>query len=204
MNEPAESLDPRVLRTRRLLRQALVELVAEQDFESITVQDITDRATLNRATLYLHYQDKYDLLEDVFHEMIAGLVPLPPPQITDQDRFNAIKQVQRIIAHIAEHDAFYLALLGQRGVPAFISQVRAYIEDVISAWVSALQPDISQQPVRSDVVLSFYSSACLGVIVWWLENDMPYPSDLLTNQIVLCMMGIGPALGLRELKAMPD
>ena len=44
----------------------------------------------------------------------------------------------------------------------------------------------------------------LGVIVWWLENDMPYPSDLLTNQIVLCMMGIGPSLGLRELKAMPD
>lgn len=204
MSESAESTDPRVVRTRRLLRQALVELVSEQDFESITVQDITDRATLNRATLYLHYQDKYDLLEDVFHEMIAGLAPLPPPQLTDQDRFNAIQQVKSIIAHIAEHDAFYRALLGQRGVPAFISEVRAYIEEVISAWTSALQPDISQQPVRSDVVLSFYASACLGVIVWWLENDMPHPPDLLTDQIVRCMMGLAPALGLRELKALPD
>ena len=204
MNEPAESTDPRVLRTRRLLRQALVELVAEQDFESITVQDITDRATLNRATLYLHYQDKYDLLEDVFHQMIAGLIPLPPPQITDQDRFNAIQQVKGIVAHIAEHDAFYRAMLGQRGVPAFISEMRTYIEEVISAWVSALQPDSSQQTVHTDVVLSFYASACLGVIVWWLENDMPYPPDRLTEQIIRCMFGLAPALGLHELKWMSD
>ena len=204
MSQSAESTDPRVLRTRRLLRQALVELVSEQDFESITVQDITDRATLNRATLYLHYQDKYDLLEDVFHKMIAGLVPLPPPQLTEQDRFNAIEQVTGIIAHFAEHDAFYRALLGQRGVPAFISEVRAYIEGVISAWITALQPDVNQQLVHTDVVLSFYASACLGVIVWWLENDTPYPPDMLTKQIIRCIMGLAPALGLRELRFMPD
>lgn len=58
------SKDPRILRTRQLLREALVALLEEKDFEVITVQDIADRATVNRATVYAHYQDKYDLLAD--------------------------------------------------------------------------------------------------------------------------------------------
>lgn len=57
-------LDPRIVRTRQLLREALVALLREKDFEVITVQDIADRATVNRATVYAHYQDKYDLLAD--------------------------------------------------------------------------------------------------------------------------------------------
>ncbi|TLD68687.1 TetR/AcrR family transcriptional regulator [Phragmitibacter flavus] len=58
------TLDPRIVRTRQLLREALVGLLEEKDFEVITVQDIADRATVNRATVYAHYQDKYDLLAD--------------------------------------------------------------------------------------------------------------------------------------------
>ncbi len=54
--------DRRVQRTRQLLEQALLALLEEQDYESITVQQITDRANLGRATFYLHYRDKEQLL----------------------------------------------------------------------------------------------------------------------------------------------
>src|ERR1700730_10563629 len=53
--------DPRVKRTRQLLQVALVELMAEKNFDAISVQDIAERATVNRATFYDHFADKYEL-----------------------------------------------------------------------------------------------------------------------------------------------
>jgi AcrR family transcriptional regulator len=61
----AGNLDPRIRRTRELLQQALAALLDTRDFERISVQDITDAATVNRATFYAHYPDKFALLECV-------------------------------------------------------------------------------------------------------------------------------------------
>jgi AcrR family transcriptional regulator len=58
-----EKLDPRVKRTRNLILQAFESLLAEKGFESISVQDVTDRAQINRATFYAHFPDKYALLD---------------------------------------------------------------------------------------------------------------------------------------------
>jgi AcrR family transcriptional regulator len=60
--------DPRVRRTRKLLQQALVDLLAEKSFHSISVQDVVDRATVNRATFYAHFPDKYSLMDYVVGE----------------------------------------------------------------------------------------------------------------------------------------
>ncbi len=61
-HEPVH-LDPRVKRTRQLLAQAFIELVKEKGFQAISVQDIAERAGVNRATFYAHFQDKYALLD---------------------------------------------------------------------------------------------------------------------------------------------
>ena len=58
-----EKLDPRVKRTRRLILQAFGELLAEKSFDAISVQDVTERAQINRATFYKHFVDKYALLD---------------------------------------------------------------------------------------------------------------------------------------------
>ena len=58
-----EKLDPRVKRTRALILQAFEGLLAEKNFESISVQDVTDKAQINRATFYAHFEDKYKLLD---------------------------------------------------------------------------------------------------------------------------------------------
>lgn len=60
--------DPRVRRTRKLLQQALTDLLAEKSFHAINVQDVVDRATVNRATFYAHFPDKYALLDYVVGE----------------------------------------------------------------------------------------------------------------------------------------
>lgn len=58
-----EKLDPRVKRTRSLILQAFGDLLAEKGFEAVFVQDVTDKAQVNRATFYAHFEDKYKLLD---------------------------------------------------------------------------------------------------------------------------------------------
>src|SRR5262249_28548017 len=57
--------DPRVKRTRKLLQQTLLDLMQEKSVDAITVQDIAERSTLNRAPFYAHFEDKYDLLDSI-------------------------------------------------------------------------------------------------------------------------------------------
>ncbi len=66
---PDEKLDPRVKRTRGLILKSFEDLLAEKNFEAISVQDVTDKAQINRATFYAHYQDKYVLLDHSISQM---------------------------------------------------------------------------------------------------------------------------------------
>jgi AcrR family transcriptional regulator len=79
--------DPRVLRTRQLIREAFRDLLRNKGFDSITIKDIAQKATINRTTLYAHYEDKYALLEEIteqaFHEMIPEQV-LNAREFTDE------------------------------------------------------------------------------------------------------------------------
>lgn len=67
--KPDEKLDPRVKRTRSLILSSFESLLAEKGFETISVQDVTDKAEINRATFYAHFQDKYALLDTAMSQM---------------------------------------------------------------------------------------------------------------------------------------
>ncbi|MGH2605359.1 MAG: TetR/AcrR family transcriptional regulator, partial [Anaerolineales bacterium] len=83
LTQKTSRLDPRVRRTRQLLLRAVQELMAEKSFQAITVQDIAERATVNRATFYAHFTDKYALLEfsvrEMFRERRQRLLPEASP-----------------------------------------------------------------------------------------------------------------------------
>lgn len=74
MREYVNKNDPRAKKTRRYLQQAFIELLSEKDFQDITIKDITDRAELNRATFYGHFQDKYELLDETLGSMLEDTI----------------------------------------------------------------------------------------------------------------------------------
>jgi AcrR family transcriptional regulator len=74
--------DRRVQRTRQVLQQAFIDVLQEKGFAATSIHDITERANLNRGTFYLHFEDKYQLLDAVmreqFHKLIASRLPPAP------------------------------------------------------------------------------------------------------------------------------
>src|SRR5438105_749468 len=70
----AKKLDPRVIRTRQLLREALVAIILEKGYDATSIQDIAERAGLRRATFYLHYKDKDELLLSMLRDTLEALM----------------------------------------------------------------------------------------------------------------------------------
>jgi len=81
----ADTTDPRILRSRRMLMEALVRLLNRKEFDDISVQEIADEATLNRATFYLHYPDKNALLQAMTAARFRDLIARRGLSFTDCD-----------------------------------------------------------------------------------------------------------------------
>src|SRR5580692_8556116 len=80
-----ETTDPRILRSRRMLMEALVRLLNKKEFDDISIQEIADEATLNRATFYLHYADKNTLLQAMTAARFRALIARRGLSFTDCD-----------------------------------------------------------------------------------------------------------------------
>jgi AcrR family transcriptional regulator len=81
----AETVDPRILRSRRMLMEALAKLLDQKEFDEISIQEIADEATLNRATFYLHYPDKNALLQAMAATRFRSLIARRGLSFTDCD-----------------------------------------------------------------------------------------------------------------------
>ena len=161
---PATEADPRVRRTRKLLQDAFIALVIEKGFEAVTVQMLATRAMINRATFYRHYQDKYDLAEQVYGVLTAEY----RASITDLVVTDPLRGWELLFAHIALHADFYLALLS--GVPHFREYICRNIEQELLAGFQqgGFTPEAATVPLP--LALRYLATAQMGLIQWWLES----------------------------------
>lgn len=193
-----KKLDRRAIRTQRALREALIALILEKGYESITVQDITDRADLNRGTLYLHYRDKQDLLlsssNDVFKELLAQFTPISAHNLgMDIPE----RHLTVVFQHVAANVDFYRVVLGEHGVPAFITRLRHLVSQVSLERLESLRKLVPATPFPSELVAGYAGGAIIGVIEWWLENKMPIAPEVLAQYTLqLTVSGLYPTLGL--------
>jgi AcrR family transcriptional regulator len=96
-------VDPRVMRTRKLIRDSLTSLLAEKSFESISVQDIAERATVNRATFYAHFTDKFALLDALVREDVAARLSEGDPLRVSNTRAMLLVVGKNVFAFVGSH-----------------------------------------------------------------------------------------------------
>jgi AcrR family transcriptional regulator len=96
-------VDPRVTRTRKLIRDALLSLLAEKSFETINVRDIAERGTINRATFYAHYTDKFALLNTLVREDVAARLADGDPLNNRSARSMLLAVGRNVFSYVADH-----------------------------------------------------------------------------------------------------
>ncbi len=169
--------DPRVVRTRNLIVEALIELTVQKGFAAVTVHDIVKRAGINRATFYRHYQDKFDLLNrftEAVYQM-PGDAPEPKSEAGEEpDLEKMVPGLARLLEYVRQNAGFFRVMLGQNGDPAFAAKIRRYIQKRIRRSLPAM---LLADEKSADLFLSYISSGSVGVLLWWLEHDTPYTPE---------------------------
>ncbi len=199
-----DQTDLRIRRTHKFLQEAMIELIAEKGFEAITVGDIAERAMINRATFYRHYQDKYDLVAKIFEETTNHLVENMKPIYKDTGSGTTEHPPEiwiQFFEHVAEYDRLYRALLGKNGSSWFAARMREHTIKIMSErerlWE---QPEESGQKIEpavpQDLPVTQLSHVLIGTIVWWLESEKTYtPRQMATWFHRFAFYGYLSALG---------
>ena len=165
----AAALDRRVRRTRKLLHDAFISLAIEKGYEKTTIQDILDRADVGRSTFYAHYRDKAELLMTSFddmHQQLQGqLADMPAATPIDVALPAAL-----LFEHAYRNQRVYRALCGHQGGALVQRHLRSLIGDLLRKH---LRPEfsVSDTEVPADIAAEFYTSAALGLLVWWIAHD---------------------------------
>lgn len=202
---PARRPDCRVRRTHRRLRDALIELILEQGYDTITIQAIADRADVSRATFYLHYKDKDELLANSLEEMFDELVAsLEGPLFSGDPQRQPPPTPPAVLAfrHVAEYSSLYKALLlGDRGVAYVIYREIDYVARIAQQQIEMLYPTSAPPPVPVEIAAQHVAGSLFGLILWWLEHGMPYSAEAMAqhfeqmiNPAILSALGL-PARG---------
>jgi AcrR family transcriptional regulator len=166
--------DRRIQKTQNLLREALVSLIREKAYDSITVREILDRANVGRSTFYMHFRDKDQLLVSGIHDMLGSVhsAELPP----------SAKRYERIIwfslsvfEYHHKHRHTGAARMGTRGRAIIHEHLRKVLAELIAGEFGKdfrSRRKASGQ-ISPDLLVQYVASTFILVLNWWLESRSP-------------------------------
>jgi AcrR family transcriptional regulator len=182
--ETAEIVDPRIRRTRQLLHQALEKLLETREFDKISVHDIAAAATLNRATFYDHYPDKFALLECTvgsrFHELLA--------ERAVQFDGTCGSQLKAMVLALCEY-------LPRMQGPGGARQLEPHMESAIIAVVRRIliggfQRHPAASGIAPEIKAAAASWAIYGATKEWAQTPNRPAADEIANTIMLLVSPI--------------
>ena len=182
----AQKEDLRVLRTRKLLYEAFLELLSKKGFRSLTVGEITDQAMVNRATFYAHFADKYVLFEYAIRENFRQLLEV---QIPDDCGYTT-QNLQIVIATVCD---FLHQMKGHchsveaQELPPFDEQITGMVREIISEWFQTDDDPGLGAPV---LVADIASWAIYGAARHWSNHRQPELAVEFAAQITPMINGI--------------
>jgi AcrR family transcriptional regulator len=176
-------------------------LIEERSFDAITVGEIASRAMVSRTAFYRYYEDKYDLVMKLFEETVVTMNndfdvfrravlsagdPKTRPQSWGQLFTHAAEALPTpppyvdFFEHVADYEHLYRALLGTRGSSWFVTNLRAYLANMIGERLHEVVRDLNGTPGASTRVLTDgfvpaqLAALLVDAIAWWLEQGRPY------------------------------
>ena len=169
-----EKRDRRVRRTRRLLGEALLELIQIKNFDTITIRDITEQADIGYATFFRHYGSKEELLAEQLEQIIRQLEEVARQGSGDYFQ----REGQLFFEHIAANEKLYQGLLGGHVHVQVLRRLRDSLVEVVEPHMAA-HDEAAQVHVPLEIAANHVAASALELAAWWLDNGMPYsPAEM--------------------------
>jgi AcrR family transcriptional regulator len=182
--------DPRVTRTRQLLHQALLGLMMEKSFQAITIQDIADRATVNRVTFYAHFPDKYALLEysirEMFKERLHNHLPESAP-FTPESLATLIGAVCEFLGEM------FQACPPPHGQMDSLmeKQIKEVVYGILHGWLEELPNSDNTEQKATITAWAIY-----GAAVQWSQKSKPeLVNDFVQQVLPIITAGLNVQIG---------
>ncbi|WP_315792602.1 TetR/AcrR family transcriptional regulator [Paenibacillus sp. BIC5C1] len=189
--------DPRVIRTRRLLQDAFASLIQEKDFESITVKDIAERATVNRATFYAHFVDKFEILEAKLMESFMRIIN---NRINGHEVLNE-QTIQSIFLGVCDfHEG--LSTMCKRRYTAlgavFELQIKEKIQSILLSFIDKdKMPSSPNANLLINTASIMLSWGMYGAAYVWNNEGRPSSAESFVKQTMPLIMN-----GAKEIKSL--
>jgi AcrR family transcriptional regulator len=170
--------DRRIVRTKKLLRDAMHELILDQGYDEFNIQDVTNKANLGRATFYLHYREKDDLLTDLMNQRFEDFISNTPQIINSKDGVLEEKAIEKLFNLAEENYDFYRIMEIGKGGTIASNQMQRIIQDKVRERLNQFKQVTEKEfSFPQDFLETYLSGALLALIYWWLREEMPYSSS---------------------------
>jgi AcrR family transcriptional regulator len=160
--------DRRVRRTRALLQDALMTLMIEKGYETITVQEIIDRANVGRATFYAHFADKRTLLASRLEDLRASLLARQREALTAPGRRgNSITFSRAMLEHAAGGLLLWKKIAGAESGAFVLRRLHEMLADLARNDLAAM--GMTRQSAQREMLTQHITGAFMAVMTWWLD-----------------------------------
>lgn len=189
--------DRRQVRTRKLLSDALLALLQEKPYDTITVEQITEHAQVARKTFYAHFGDKHELLwlcmEAVFDTLKADYGALDAETLLASGK----PLTYPVFAHVVANAHLYRVVLSERGTMSLLLRLLSYLTEASYQKHETLRRAAQHISVDPQYTAHFLAGALLNVLIWWLEQDLNPSAEAMAYAFSqLAAPGVLEVLGL--------
>lgn len=187
--------DRRSQRSQHALIDALIELMAEKSYDSISIKEIVEKANVGRSTFYAHYQTKDDLVRGGFELILDETLN----QIVYNDKEdNLTFDLTMFFKHAEGHYQFYKNLMWGSGYKILTQDELVILSEKIQQRFANCFSIDNNNSVPLNILSYSFSGSLFILLKWWLDNKMPLPPEKMNNVFqILVMPGIKSALGMR-------
>lgn len=173
-------------KTKQLIQTSFLDILENKSFEAITVGDITKFAQINRGTFYLHYKDKFDLLDQIEQQLFENVGNHIDELQTHYSSTQTFEKGQEQLAatlfsSIKMHAPILKIFLSDRGRAGFHLRFRDAFSEKVRVNLEKNENLMANLKVPIEYFLSFITSAFLGLIEQWVQNELDKTPEEMTN-----------------------
>ena len=172
------------IRSKRLIRQAFIDLLKEKDIEKITVTDIITRADINRGTFYAHYQDARAVIEQIENEIIQKMLEFLSEFQYKNFFQNPLPLLLKVSRYIEEDQDFFRILINSKGSIQFLEKLKGIFVEYMK--IDSDVPDSIKHSANFTVSVNFFAGGVINLYQVWFRGETNYS----LNEIALVVSKI--------------